>query len=187
MDSFINGPGKRSVAAMKEELGKIHGGEVISVLFKTARYGNFLATGTAHLTSMEELMVGGIPVAAAAKEAKGADGEPVRQRQPDKDVRQFPAEFTGEFSPQQVDSSELEHGDLAVASFSQQPYGDFVITGVVTAAADDEQYLQLGPWILRDANGPAPRLRDVQLVAKAGTHKTVVPARRRQAEVPEAV
>ncbi|WP_345474431.1 hypothetical protein QMQ05_07865 [Glutamicibacter ectropisis] len=183
MDTFIKGPSKRDVAGMKAAFGAIEASEVISVLYKTARFGNFLVTGTAHTTVLDDVMVGGLNAAAAKKKAKASDGSEVMQRQPDKDVRAFPAEFEGEFSPQETEVSQLSHGDLVVASFSQEPYGDFVITGVVTEAENDRSYLMVGPWILQTGEGQAPRLLNVQLVAGQGTHVAPVPTRRGLVEV----
>jgi len=168
---------------MKAAFGAIDASEVISVLYKTARFGNFLVTGAAHTTVLDDVMVGGLNAAAAKKKAKTSDGTEAMQRQPDKDVRAFPAEFEGEFSPQETEVSQLSHGDLVVASFSQEPYGDFVITGVVTEAENDRSYLMVGPWILQTGEGQAPRLLNVQLVAGQGTHVAPVPTRRGLVEV----
>ncbi len=176
MDTFIKGPSKRDVAGMKAALGAVAAGDVVSVLYKTARFGNFLITGRAHATVLDDLMVGGLNVAAAKKND---------QRQPDKDVRAFPAEFTGSFDPEALAVGELKHGDLVLASFSQEPYGDFVITGVVTEAENDHSYLMVGPWILQTSNGQAPRLLEVQRIATAGAHVAPVPTRRGLVEVAE--
>lgn len=178
MDTFIKGPSKRNVAGMKAAFAQVAESDVISVLFKNKRFGNFLITGAAHLTVLDDLMVGGLNAAAAAKDVKNADGGTDKLRQPDAGVREFPAEFEGEFAPTPTSAEELKHGDLVVASFSQSPYGDFVITGVVTEAENDDTYLMVGPWILRSAEGTAPRLGGVQLVAAAGTHVAPVPTKR---------
>lgn len=178
MDTFIKGPSKRDVAGMKQAFGEVQTGEVISVLYKTVRYGNFLVTGTAHKTVLDELMVGGLNAAAAGKKAKGADGEEITSCQPDKDVRAFPAEFSGEFTPQEIEVSSVKHGDLVVVSFRQLPYGDFVLTGVATEDEKDAQRVQVGPWIIRTVDGPASRMLDVKLVATAGSHIAPVPTRR---------
>ncbi|WP_461635797.1 hypothetical protein [Glutamicibacter soli] len=185
MDTFIKGPSKRDVAGMKAAFGTVSAGDVVSVLYKTARFGNFLISGQAHATVLDDLMVGGLNAAAAKKTAKGSDGEESAVRQPDKDVRAFPAEFDGSFEPQAVEAEDLTHGDLVVASFSQEPYGDFVVTGVVTEAENDHSYLMVGPWILHTAEGNAPRLLQVQLVSTAGTHVAPVPTRRGLVEVAE--
>lgn len=185
MDIFIKGPSKRDVAGMKAAFAQVQDKEVVSVLFKNARYGNFLVTGAAHLTVLDDLMVGGLNAAAAAKEAKSADGTPVRQRQPDTEVRAFPAEFEGEFTPTPLAAESIGHGDLVVAAFAQEPYGDFVITGVVTAAENDDDYLMVGPWILYTGKEAAPRLSGVQLVAAAGDHQAPVPSRRGHVEFKE--
>lgn len=178
MDTFIKGPSKRDVAGMKAAFSQIADGEVVSVLFKNARFGNFLVSGVVHQTVLDDLMVGGLNIAAAAKEAKSADGSKQKVRQPDAGVRAFPAVYEGEFAPTPIGAGEVGHGDLVVASFNQSPYGDFVITGVATAAENDDAYLMIGPWILNSAAGPAPRLTGVQLVAAAGTHVAPVPSRR---------
>lgn len=185
MDAFIKGPSKRDVAGMKAAFSTVAEGDVVSVLYKTVRFGNFLISGRAHATVLDDLMVGGLNAAAAKKAAKGADGEEAFQRQPDKDVRAFPAEFEGSFEPEAVEAADLKHGDLVVASFSQEPYGDFVVTGVVTEAENDHSYLMVGPWILRTAEGNAPRLLQVQRVSTAGTHVAPVPTRRGLVEVAE--
>lgn len=185
MDLFIKGPPKRDVAGMKSAFALVESAEVFSVLFKNARYGNFLVTGAACLTAFDELMVGGINAAAAAKVAKSAEGVALRHRQPDTDVRAFPAVFEGEFAPTPVAAHDLGHGDLVVASFRQAPYGDFVVTGVATAATDDEAYLMVGPWILSSAKGAAPRLNGVQLVAAGADHQAPVPPRRGHVEFTE--
>ncbi|WPR66310.1 hypothetical protein SLW73_08390 [Glutamicibacter protophormiae] len=185
MDTFIKGPSKRDVAGMKAAFGTVAAGDVVSVLYKTVRFGNFLISGRAHATVLDDLMVGGLNAAAAKKAAKAADGEEAFQRQPDKDVRAFPAEFEGSFEPEAVEAADLKHGDLVVASFSQEPYGDFVVTGVVTEAENDHSYLMVGPWILRIAEGDAPRLLQVQRVSTAGTHVAPVPTRRGLVEVAE--
>lgn len=183
MDTFIKGPSKRDVAGMKAAFGDVEAGDVISVLYKTARFGNFLITGAAHATVLDDVMVGGLNAAAAKKKAKDADGGEVMQRQPDKDVRAFPASFEGEFAPEDIEVSQLSHGDLVVASFSQSPYGDFVVTGVVTEAQNDHDYLMVGPWILQTHQGNAPRLLSVQRVAVNGSHVAPVPTRRGLVEV----
>ncbi|WP_159610276.1 hypothetical protein [Glutamicibacter sp. JC586] len=183
MDTFIKGPSKRDVAGMKAAFGEVEVGDVISVLYKTARFGNFLITGAAHATVLDDVMVGGLNAAAAKKKAKDVDGAEVMQRQPDKDVRAFPATFDGEFSPEKIEVSELNHGDLVVASFAQSPYGDFVVTGVVTEAQNDHDYLMVGPWILKTTDGKAPRLLSVQCVATGGNHVAPVPTRRGLVEV----
>ena len=182
MDTFIVGPSKRDVAGMKNAFALVKNTEVISVLFKNARYGNFLVTGAAHLTVLDDLMVGGVNAAAAAKDAKSADGGTQRLRQPDTEVRAFPAIYERQFDPTAIAAELVGHGDLVVASFEQAPYGTFVITGVATAAEDDDSYLMVGPWIFHTKNGPAPRLNDVQLVAAAGTHVAPVPPRRGHVE-----
>ena len=182
MDTFIKGPSKRDVAGMKAAFALVESEEVVSVLFKNARYGNFLVTGAAHLTVLDDLMVGGLNAAAAAKAAKSADGEPLRQRQPDAGVRAFPAVFEGDFEPTPIAVNQVAHGDLVVASFTQAPYGDFVVTGVATAAEGDAAYLMVGPWILHSADGPAPRMNEVELVAAAGDHIAPVPPRRGQVD-----
>lgn len=178
MDTFIKGPSKRDVAGMKAAFGTVAASDIISVLYKTSRYGNFLVTGTAHATVLDDLMVGGLNAAAAAKKAKGSDGEEVIQRQPDKDVRAFPAEFDGEFTAVDIEAGELKHGDLVAASFSQEPYGDFLITGVVTESDDDSAYLMVGPWLIHDQNGNADRLLEIKLIAANGAHVAPVPAKR---------
>lgn len=178
VDTFIKGPSKRDVAGMKAAFAQVAESDVISVLFKNKRFGNFLITGAAHLTVLDDLMVGGLNAAAAAKEAKSADGGKEKLRQPDAGVRAFPAVFEGDFAPTPTSAGELGHGDLIVASFNQSPYGDFVITGVVTAAENDEKYLMVGPWILNSQDGSAPRLGGVQLIAAAGTHVAPVPTKR---------
>lgn len=183
MDVFIKGPSKRDVAGMKAAFGEVAAGDVISVLYKTTRFGNFLITGAAHATVLDDVMVGGLNAAAAKKKAKDADGGETMARQPDKDVRAFPAVFEGEFAPEDIEVSELSHGDLVVASFSQEPYGDFVITGVVTEAENDRSYLMVGPWILQTAEETAPRLLSVQRVAANGTHVAPVPTLRGLVEV----
>ncbi|QEP07183.1 hypothetical protein [Glutamicibacter nicotianae] len=183
VDVFIKGPSKRDVAGMKAAFGEVQGGDVLSVLYKTERFGNFLITGAAHATVLDDVMVGGLNAAAAKKKAKDAEGGEIMQRQPDKDVRAFPAVFEGDFAPEDIEVSELSHGDLVVASFSQEPYGDFVVTGVVTEAEKDRGYLMVGPWILQTAQGPATRLRSVQRVAANGTHVAPVPTRRGLVEV----
>lgn len=185
MDTYIKGPSKRDVAGMKAAFSTVAAGDVVSVLYKTVRFGNFLISGRAHATVLDDLMVGGLNAAAAKKAAKGADDEEAFQRQPDKDVRAFPAEFEGSFEPEAVEAADLKHGDLVVASFSQEPYGDFVVTGVVTEAENDHSYLMVGPWILRTAEGNAPRLLQVQRVSTAGTHVAPVPTRRGLVEVAE--
>lgn len=183
MDTFIKGPSKRDVAGMKAAFGEVEAGEILSVLYKTSRFGNFLITGSAHATVLDDVMVGGLNAAAAKKKAKDSDGGEMMTRQPDKDVRSFPAVFEGEFSPEDIQVAELSHGDLVVASFSQAPYGDFVVTGVVTEAENDRDYLMVGPWILQTAHEPAPRLLSVQRVAANGTHVAPVPTRRGLVEV----
>lgn len=182
MDSFIKGPSKRDVARMKSAFGAVAASDIISVLYKTARYGNFLVTGTAHTTVLDDLMVGGLNAAAAAKKTKGAEGEEVTQRQPDKDVRAFPAEFDGEFNATEVEAGSLKHGDLVAASFSQEPYGDFLITGVVTESDDDSSYLMVGPWLVHDHAGNADRMLDIKLIAENGNHIAPVPAKRSWAD-----
>ena len=182
MDTFIKGPSKRDVAGMKAAFALVEDSEVVSVLFKNARYGNFLVTGMAHPTVLDDLMVGGLNAAAAVKVTKSADGETLRQRQPDSEVRAFPAVFEGEFEPTAIAADKVAHGDLVVASFTQAPYGDFVVTGVATAAEGNEGYLMVGPWLIHADGGPAPRLNEVQLVAVAGEHVAPVPSRRGQME-----
>ncbi|MGP9528008.1 hypothetical protein [Glutamicibacter sp. AOP5-A2-18] len=183
MDAFIKGPSKRDVAGMKAAFGDVEAGDVLSVLYKTTRFGNFLITGAAHATVLDDVMVGGLNAAAAKKKAKDTDGAEVMQRQPDKDVRAFPAEFEGDFAPEDIEVAQLSHGDLVVASFSQNPYGDFVVTGVVTEAQNDHEYLMVGPWILQTAQGQGLRLLSVQRVAANGTHVAPVPTRRGLVEV----
>ena len=185
MDTFIQGPSKRDVAGMKAAFALVEGAEVLSVLFKNARYGSFLVTGAAHLTVLDDLMVGGLNAAAAVKESKTKEGVTLRQRQPDSEVRAFPANFEGAFAPTPITADKVGHGDFVVASLNQAPYGDFVITGVATAAEDDDTYLMVGPWILSTENGLASRLNDVQLLATAGDHKIPVPPRRGHVEFKE--
>ena len=102
MDAFIKGPSKRDVAGMKAAVGDVEAGDVLSVLYKTTRFGNFLITGAAHATVLDDVMVGGLNAAAAKKKAKDTDGAEVMQRQPDKDVRAFPAIFEGHFAPEDI-------------------------------------------------------------------------------------
>ncbi|WP_313814568.1 hypothetical protein [Glutamicibacter sp.] len=185
MDTFIKGPSKRDVAGMKAAFGSVATGDIISVLYKTSRFGNFLITGKAHATVLDDLMVGGLNAAAAVKKAKGADGDEVSQRQPDKDVRAFPAEFDGEFDPIPVKTNELHHGDLVVASFNQEPYGDFLVTGVITEAENDPTYLMVGPWIVQTDEGAADRLLEIKRILAGGEHVAPVPSRRTRVEVAE--
>ncbi|UXN31141.1 hypothetical protein [Glutamicibacter sp. M10] len=70
MDAFIKGPSKRDVAGMKAAFGDVEAGDVLSVLYKTTRFGNFLITGAAHATVLDDVMVGGLNAAAAKKKPR---------------------------------------------------------------------------------------------------------------------
>ena len=169
---------------MKNAFALVKNTEVISVLFKNARYGNFLVTGAAHLTVLDDLMVGGVNAAAAAKRMPSPRmAARQRQRQPDTEVRAFPAVFERQIRPD--GDCGRTSSDMAIwwsRPSNRHPTVTFVITGVATAAEDDDSYLMVGPWIFHTKNGRAPRLNDVQLVAAAGNHAAPVPPRRGHVE-----
>ena len=89
----------------------------------------------------------------------------------------------GEFAPQPIEVDQLGHGDLVIASFTQNPYGDFVVTGVITQAANDDKFLMVGPWIVQTSQGRAERLSSIELISRAGTHVAPVPGHRSAVDI----
>ncbi|MDR4532847.1 hypothetical protein [Glutamicibacter sp. PS] len=170
VEEFLKGPSKRDVAGMKAALSEVSAGDVVSVLYKSARYGHYLVTGTVHCSFADELMVGGQPLAGVPKSVKVGEDKQL-QRSPDKEVRAFPADYDGALEATACPVSEISHGDLVATSIEQAPYGRFVVTGVVTAAENDGRYLMIGPWILNSAEGENPRILEVQRLASAGEHQ----------------
>lgn len=69
----------------------------------------------------------------------------------------------------------INHGDIVAATFEQRPYGRFVVTGPAVRTTDGE-VVAVGGWFLTIKGVAAERLRNVIVLAPAGTHHLPVAA-----------
>ncbi|GAB3127365.1 hypothetical protein [Glaciibacter psychrotolerans] len=169
-------PRKRNVKDLTASINALDSWASVSATFFTERFGAFNVAGTAHLSAS----IGSFTLAGRALE---------QNLKPDKTLQtltitQVAGETPTEISVESIDEpagdlsavTALAHGDLVRARLHDSAYGDFTLTGVAVWSKVGTMIL-VGEWILSQEAAPAPRLRHLEIVAPAGAHGHLVPAR----------
>lgn len=169
MEPFLTFPARRDVAGLKAALGALDGGDHVTVVLHTTRYGALEVSGRVFSSPTGDLWLGGRLIAGPQTKAK--DGSAVRS--PISELRTLvadPATLHGE----PADPLGFAHGDLVSVDIEQVPYGIFTISGVATEGADGN--VRVGEWAVAGGGALAKRLRGARLVGRE--HTEPVPARR---------
>ena len=190
MYEFLMPPKRRDVAGLKSQLGALAPWDQVSALLKSSRYGDYRVEGYAHESLHGDLVVAG-HVLGGPLGSENRKGEDVMIRKPDNELvglggadeaadhEQSDAAESGGYEEHEGRALEsLAHGDLVRGWFEQKPYGRFAVTGVCTFADDDSDTAMVGEWLLKSGGAAAQRLRDLEILAPAGTHEIPVPERR---------
>lgn len=177
LHAALTPPKQRDVSGMKLALARLTGGDHLSALLASDRYGAYLVEGVLYENAItQELYLGGDLIAGRVQKEKGRDGSEQQDiRRPTnllKALRPIPASDTLG-APGELD--ELEHGDLVVATLTSSGYGTFRMAALVTTGETDD-FLLAGRWIIRQGGSLAKRADSVELIDKRGTHPLSVPA-----------
>lgn len=165
LDIFDN-PTRRDMKTIAQNLKGLDTGNSLTVLVEHSRYGLAVIQGDVQVSDAQEvpkLLLAGRVIGKQFKKSWAADTE----------LRSVITDEVS-FSGSQVDTDNIEHGDLVTARFSSNPYGEFTITGVATKGEDNETVVLYG-WILSE---PADRVLGVETVLATGSHSLPVPPRR---------
>lgn len=190
-------PRKRNVKDLTVSIAALESGDQISATFFTERFGAFNLNGEARLSpAIGTFTIAGraieqslkpdkaLQTLAIVQSASGADDvgdvdSDVDSDVDDSDVDESDVDDAGAVDPELPvgDLSavgELGHGDLVRAVFHDPAYGNFTVTGVAVFSRVGTMYL-VGEWILGINQAPASRLRQIEIVAPAGSHPHPVP------------
>ncbi len=140
-------------------------GELVEARFNSEPYGAYSVVGRVAIGSSMHL--GGIEV--------GNNGKPVRELMT-LEPRDTEADDAEPLHLAHVASTvaSLAHGDVVEATFVQEPYGTFTITGICVLAPYTGEKM-VGSWFLTTEAEAAKRLVSVDVVARASEHTVPVP------------
>jgi hypothetical protein len=171
-------PRKRNVKDLTVTIAALGSGDRVSATFFTERFGAFNLDGEARLSpAITTFTVAGRAIEQSLKPDKALQTLQIVTRSSEADEL---GEGEGEGEPELpladlTAVGELGHGDLVRATLHDPAYGDFTVTGVAVFSRVGTMYL-VGEWILATNQSPAPRLRQIEIVAPAGSHPHPVPA-----------
>ncbi|MGO4102402.1 hypothetical protein AB4Y63_00480 [Leifsonia sp. YAF41] len=191
-------PRKRNVKDLTVSIAALESGDQISATFFTERFGAFNLNGEARLSpaigtftiagraieqslkpdkALQTLAI--VQSASGADDVGDVDSGVDDSGVDDSDVSDSGVDDAGAVDPELPVGdlsavAELGHGDLVRAVFDDPAYGNFTVTGVAVFSRVGTMYL-VGEWILGINQAPASRLRQIEIVAPAGSHPHPVP------------
>jgi hypothetical protein len=169
-------PPRRDVKSMTARLGGLKSGDHVSVTFRVDKYGLFNIQGPATWSdTVKTFMVGSLFIETNLKPDKSVLSLAPLDAMTPEHVRDADHQSTDEDRAmlQKVVSS-VGHGDIVRATFEQAPHGGFTITGLVVQTVD-AAVLAVGSWFIASQGEANSRLKELTVIAEAGTHGLPVP------------
>jgi hypothetical protein len=141
MTTILNAPTRRDVKALTDDLASLGVGDIVSITFRTERYGTYRVSGIAMESGVyDALVVAGEPLGVGSRPSTSVV---------DIDMETIDL---GSHVNENVSPLDVVHGDVVSVLFHVLPYGDFVITGHAVALGDSS--LMVGGWLVRASGGP---------------------------------
>ena len=161
-------PAKRGVKLLTDRIGSLGADDHITATFFSERYGVFVMTGSAALSTT----VGMRAVGGQFIEQGGKPDKTLQLLELLEEPSVIAADDTADLA---AAVSALSHGDLVRAQFTHRSYGDFTISGPAVWSVPGAAFL-IGGWLVASGGAAAPRLVSLATIAAAGSHPVGVPA-----------